>query len=69
MSLSYSVIIPAYNCSKTIERCINSIFIQTLLPERVYVIDDCSSDNTFEILRKLSSHYPLELSKNSTNID
>ena len=49
---SISVIIPAYNAEKTIRRALNSIENQTLLPNEVIVIDDCSSDQTNEIVRE-----------------
>ena len=41
-----SLIIPAYNCAKTIQRCLDSIFKQTRLPHEIIVVDDCSTDNT-----------------------
>ena len=45
-----SVIIPCYNSSKTIERAIESVINQTLLPKEIIVVDDCSNDNTLELL-------------------
>ena len=45
---SLSVIIPAYNASGTIQRCLDSIFRLPLAEEdlEVIVIDDCSTDDT-----------------------
>lgn len=40
---SVSVIIPYYNAETTIERAVDSIKSQTLLPEEIIIIDDCSS--------------------------
>jgi len=51
-SHSISVIIPAYNAEKTIRRALKSIENQTLLPNEVIVVDDCSSDRTNEIIRE-----------------
>ena len=51
-SHSISVIIPAYNAEKTIWRALKSIENQTLLPNEVIVVDDCSSDRTNEIIRE-----------------
>lgn len=53
MKLSY--IIPAYNVSLYIERCINSVYEQELdLDEfEIIVVDDGSTDNTLAILQKL----------------
>ena len=51
-----SFIIPAYNASATIKRCLDSIFALPI-EESVYeviVIDDCSTDNTIESLKDYS---------------
>ena len=45
-----SVIIPAYNAAKTIERALSSIAAQTLLPEEIIVVDDGSSDGTADVV-------------------
>lgn len=49
-----SVIIAAYNLQDVIEKSIKSILNQTLTNIEVFICDDCSTDNTFEILKKLS---------------
>ena len=41
-----TVIVPAYNEGKTIEETILSLKQQTVLPEEIIVIDDCSTDDT-----------------------
>ena len=50
-----SVIVPAYNCQETIERCIKSIQNQTYRNLEIIVVNDGSTDNTAEILRNLQS--------------
>lgn len=50
-----SVIIPAYNHEKYIEECIYSIINQNYSNLELFVIDDGSTDNTFEILQSLKS--------------
>ncbi len=51
---SVSVIIPAYNCELFIEQTLESVFKQTIGLENleVIVINDGSTDNTLQILRK-----------------
>lgn len=45
-----SVVIPCFNCSSTIERAIASILNQSVLPNQIIAINDCSSDNTEHLL-------------------
>jgi glycosyltransferase involved in cell wall biosynthesis len=47
-----SVIVPAYNVEKYIDRCINSILSQDYRNFEVIIIDDCSTDNTLNIIKK-----------------
>ena len=60
-SQSISVIIPAYNAEKTIRRALNSVENQTMLPNEVIVIDDCSSDQTNRIIREYMSESKLNI--------
>jgi glycosyltransferase involved in cell wall biosynthesis len=55
---SVSVIIPCYRCSDTIERAVVSIAAQTLLPVEVILVDDCSGDETLDVLKGLQRDYP-----------
>lgn len=50
-----SVIIPCYNASKYVEKAVRSIMEQTYNNLEILVANDCSTDNTLEILEKLSS--------------
>ena len=52
-----SVIIPCYNSSKTIERCLRSVIEGDLLPMEILVYDDASSDSTQKIVKTLCSEY------------
>lgn len=55
-----SIIIPCYNVEKYIERCFESLVRQTIGIEQLEIIlvDDCSTDNTWEKLEKLEKTYP-----------
>lgn len=52
-----SVIIPTYNCSKYIEKCVESIENQTYNNIEIIICDDCSTDNTKDILKILEKKY------------
>lgn len=49
--VSISVVLPTYNSSKTIARCLESILDQTSPCERIVVVDRFSNDGTAEIAR------------------
>lgn len=51
-SVSIDVIIPAYNASKYIAETIESVLAQTLLPNKIIVVDDGSTDDTVEVVEK-----------------
>lgn len=45
-----SVIIPVYNCEKYLEESISSIINQTYKNMEILITDDCSTDNSYNIL-------------------
>jgi len=49
VSLRVSVIIPVYNDSKNLKKCLESIFISKCKNFEVIVSDDGSSDNSYEV--------------------
>lgn len=51
--LSIGVIITVYNKEKWVKRALESVLNQTELPEQVIVINDCSTDNSEEIIKQL----------------
>ncbi len=52
-----SVIVPAYNAEKYIEKCLNSILNQTLEDIELIVINDESKDKTLSILKNYEQQY------------
>ena len=65
-----SFIIPAYNASSTIVRCLDSIYALTLdiADFEVIVIDDCSKDNTIQVVEQYAKqHTNITLLRQSKN--
>lgn len=58
MKPTISVIIPNFNNGKYLVECIDSVFSQTYQPIECIVVDDESTDNSIEIIKKLSLKYP-----------
>lgn len=49
-----SIIVPAFNAGKVIERCISSIVCQDYGNKEIIIVNDGSSDDTEEICKKLA---------------
>lgn len=59
MSKVLSIAVPAYNVSKYLERCLDSLEVQTILNKlEIIVVDDGSKDNTAEIAQRYHEKYP-----------
>lgn len=64
-----SVIMPAYNAERFIEKAIRSVIAQTYENWELLVIDDCSSDGTLEIAKKLAKEDErIKVLKNEQNM-
>ncbi len=64
-----SVIMPAYNASRFVEEAISSVINQSEKNWELFVIDDCSSDDSFEIAQKLAANDPrIQVLRNDTNL-
>src|SRR5450759_685207 len=51
-----SVIVPNYNHAKYLFQRLDSIFNQTFQDFELILLDDCSTDNSFELLKGYSTH-------------
>jgi glycosyltransferase involved in cell wall biosynthesis len=61
-----SVIIPVYNREATVQRAIDSVLHQTRRSDEIIVVNDASTDNTQEILKRYGDHIKvISLSENS----
>ena len=56
-NVSLSVVIPAFNAERTLERCLTSVLKANPASKEVIVVDDSSTDNTFGI----ASRFPVRL--------
>lgn len=52
------IIIPAYNVENYIRKCLNSILNQSYDDFRIIIIEDCSTDNTLNIINEYEKKYP-----------
>ena len=53
-----SVIVPIYNVSRFIKRCVESLFNQTLDDVEFIFVNDCTPDDSIDILKKVIADYP-----------
>ena len=53
-----SVIMPTYNCGRFIEESVLSVIAQTVTDWELQIVDDCSTDNTLEVLKPYLEKYP-----------
>ncbi|SES00703.1 Glycosyl transferase family 2 [Butyrivibrio fibrisolvens] len=53
-----SVIVPAYNAHDTLARCLGSLVNQTLQDIEIIVVNDASTDDTWEIMSRCEKQFP-----------
>lgn len=62
--MKVSVIVPAYNASDYIEKCLKSLINQTLEGIEIIVVDDGSTDDTYKVVSKYKDKIKLIKQKN-----
>lgn len=62
---SVSVIVPTYNCARFIGEAIDSILGQTKLPDQIIVVDDGSTDDTEQVVRRYGARVEYIKQKNT----
>lgn len=59
MNKDISVLLPVYNVEKYIEKTLLSLFNNTIIDKtEIIILNDCSQDNSMEIIYKLCNKYP-----------
>ena len=58
--MKLSIIVPVYNMAADgkLEYCLNSLVAQTIASYEIIAVDDCSTDNSWEILQEYQKCYP-----------
>lgn len=50
--IKISIIVPVYNTGQYLERCLNSVINQNFKEIEIIIINDCSTDNSLDIIKK-----------------
>jgi glycosyltransferase involved in cell wall biosynthesis len=64
-----SILLATYNGDLYLEEQLRSIFSQTFQNFRLYIVDDCSTDDTYEILDKWKKIYPDKIFLERRNVN
>ena len=56
MKKGVSIIVPCYNVSKYLSKCIDSLLNQTYKNCEIIIVDDCSTDNTWKLINKYAKN-------------
>lgn len=62
-----SIITPNYNCEKYICETIESVLNQTYKNWEMIIIDDCSTDNSLEVIKKYEKESRIRIFRNDIN--
>ena len=55
--LLFNIIVPVFNAEKYLEKCLNSIIKQSYKNFQVKVVDDCSTDSSYEVASAICANY------------
>ncbi len=53
-----TVVVTSFNCAPYLPSALEGILAQTLQPERVIVVDDCSTDDSSAVAQQYAARYP-----------
>lgn len=56
-----SIIIPVYNCAKTIRSSVKSVLDNTFRDVEIILVDDGSTDESFSVCNQIRSNYPTKI--------
>ncbi len=56
--MKVSVLVPVYGVEKYIEKCADTLFAQTYSDIEYIFVDDCTPDNSIEVLQQVLDKYP-----------
>lgn len=65
--MNYYIVIPCYNEEKFLASTLNSLVEQTLLPKKVVIVNDNSTDRTQEIINDFAKKYSWITAVNTTS--
>ncbi len=65
--LKFSILLPSYNGEKVIGDCLKSILTQTYQNFEIIISDDCSKDNTINVIEKFNDKR-IKLFRNKKNL-
>lgn len=61
--LKVSIIIPVYKAEKYIEKCARSVFEQTYSNLEIVFVNDCTPDNSLQVIKDVLECYPVRKSQ------
>ena len=62
------VVIVNYNCANFVKECIDSVLAQNIPFDEIIFVDDCSTDNSHQIIESYSTRDDIQFIKNGSNI-